>query len=475
MKKLYFLIIICCLSNISRAQEPEVVVFKHELRWTDEARFPNYFLLPRIHDSVFYNTRNDLMNYLKVPDIKFPDNIYYNIISGFGKRKAELPKGASGGGPLIGIFSFITRGTSGYAIFWNLKIVIKKNDKILLDREVSHELEYFNTSGYTTSQRWMGPDDFKDIFKRLVQEALGYLPASNEKIIIGSLESLEEKVRSISPRLKRNLLKMNGRWNSGGNFSGLLESENDTLLKIGFREGSVYEIKPSANPLLASLFTDITGIDVYYDQKVDREINGTLVCSGDRTFGIKLKWIATQSKSVKTGDVISDISRPVTAELFDQGQPAGYFLYVYMENIKATDQTTEKFNGFSGMVQKNTLGIERIHRIKGSLSGRPIFAEFNENSGIIMINSEDDLLGVMVVSNCNPGSRSAGGQKLSENKLFITSNSTNLGKKSMEDNEKVEWYPFYLNEETTRDEMEMGIVTLISLFFGMGNMNNPPL
>ena len=74
------------------SQVPEVIVFKHDLRWTSEARFPNYFLLPEVRDEIFYNTGIGLMNLLGTTDIKFPDVVDYNIISGFGKQKAEMPK-----------------------------------------------------------------------------------------------------------------------------------------------------------------------------------------------------------------------------------------------------------------------------------------------------------------------------------------------------------------------------------------------
>jgi hypothetical protein len=88
-----------------------------------------------------------------------------------------------------------------------------------------------------------------------------------------------------------------------------------------------------------------------------------------------------------------------------------------------------------------------------------------------MINSGDDLLGVMVVQNCNPESKSIGGQKLSENKVFISSSSQNIKKPSMENIKKVEWYPFYLTENSSDDSMKICIKTLICLFFGIGNMD----
>jgi len=474
MKNYYYIIALCFLSVLCTAQVPQVIAFKHELRWTDEVKFPNYFLIPEVRDSVFYNTKHELMNYLKVSDIKFPDEVYYNIIPGFGKQKTDMPKGASGKDPVIGIFSFITRATSGYAIFWKLKIIITQNNKVILEKEVTHELEYFNASGYVESRRWISPKEFHDIFHRLVRESLGYLPDSNEKIVLGSLESVEEKIRSISPPLKRNLLKINGGWKSSGDFHGLVESENDTLLEFNFKEKTLEEVKPSLTPFLASLFTEITGVDFEYDQEIKKELSGTLTFSDDQKFGIKLKWIGTETRSVKSEEVTTNISNPVSAELYEEKEQTGYFLYVSLEKVNSTAKTREEFNVFTGYQKENTLGIERFDRIKGSLSGKPIFGEFNENQGIIMINSADTLLGVMVVENCNPESRSISGSQVSKNKVFITSSSQKIKKPSMEDTKKVEWYPFYLAGNSSDESRKLCIKTLICLFFGIGNMNSEP-
>jgi hypothetical protein len=414
------------------------------------------------------------MNYLKVSDIKFPDEVSYNIIPGFGKQKAEMPKAVSGNDLAIGIFSFITRATSGYAIFWKLKIIIIQNNNVIIEKEVSHELEYFNASGYMESRQWISPKEFQDIFHNLVRETLGYLPASNEKIVLGSLESIEEKVRSISPPLKRTLLKMNGGWKSSGNYSGLIESDNDTLLQFNFMERSLEEVKPSLTPLFASLFTDITGIDFLYVQEIKSELNGILTFSDKQKFGIRLKWFGNKIRSVKDGTITTNISNPVSAELYDQKVQTGYFLYVSMEKVNSTDKTTEKFNAFTGYQKENTLGIERIDRIKGSLSGKQIFGEFNENNDIIMINSGDTLLGVMVVENCNPESRSVSGSKLSKNKIFLVPSSQGLTAPSMENNKKVEWYPFYLAENSSDETRKLCVKTLICLFFGIGNMISEP-
>lgn len=475
-KILCLLVVILSVENITSAQIPQVVVFNHTLRWTDEVKFPNYFLQPEIRDSVFNNTKTELMRWFSVTDLKFPEDIIYSFIQGTGKQKTSMPEATSGNNPEIGIFSFITRATVGFGMLWKFKIIIRQNNKILLEREVSHELEYFNPAGYVESRRWISPEEFRDIFHKLVRETLGFQPAANEKIVLGSLESIEKKVQAISPRLKRTIFKINGGWKSGGNFSGLIESGTDTLLKFNFKQSTIEETGSSLNhPLLAALFTDITGIDISYNEQINRELSGVLTFSDNQTFEIKLKWLTTGTSSIKGDDnLVTNISNPLTAELFDQKLPSGYFLYVSLEKVNATDKTTEKTNAFAGTQKVNTLGIETIHRIKGVLSGKSIFGEFNENQGIVMINSESDLLGVMIVENCNPESRSVSGNKVSKNKVFLVPSTSNVKNPSMDDTKKVEWYPLYLDENSSEDSREFCIETLICLFFGIGNMNSGP-
>jgi len=181
MKAKYLTTVAVLLCFVSFAQNAQVVVFKHELRWTDETRFPNYFLYQDIRDSIYKDTKLELIKYLKVSDVKLPEAVAYKIINGFGSQKVELPKTVSNNDFEIGLFSFITRATVGELMFWKLNVVIRQNNKIIFQKEVSHELEYFNVSGYVTSQQWLSPEEFHDVFQRLVKEALGVLPASTKE------------------------------------------------------------------------------------------------------------------------------------------------------------------------------------------------------------------------------------------------------------------------------------------------------
>jgi hypothetical protein len=471
MKAKYLTIVAILLCFVSFAQNAQVVVFKHELRWTDETRFPNYFLYQDIRDSIYKDTKLELMKYLKVSDVKLPKDVAYKIINGFGNQKVELPKTASSNDFEIGLFSFITRATVGELMFWKLNIVIRQNNKIIFQKEVSHELEYFNVSGYVTSQQWLSPEEFHAVFKRLVQEGIGILPANNEKIVLGSLETQEKKASALLLQPTRHLLKINGVWKSAGNFSAILESANDTILDFNFKDEMIWKFpKPTLSDFLAPLFTDATGISVSYDTKIVNQKKGTLTFSDGQKFGINLKWIEIETKSTTSDEVTKQIvSNPLIAELYNEKEQIGYFVYTRFENVRTTYKTEEKFNPFTGYQTTNTLGIEHIHRIEGSLHNKPLYAEYNENRGIIEVRSGDERLGVMVVQNCNPENRSIGNVTLSKNKRFISSGGS-IGKPSMENTKSVEWYPIYFPENSSNEAKRISVETLICLFFGIGNM-----
>lgn len=103
MKTIAFISVL--LMTLGLAAEPAtVVVFKHELRWTDETRFPNYFLDPLTQDEINQNIRNAFNERFGYDQIFIPETVVYKIYQGFGKQKAEMPSGAYGDIPEIGIF-----------------------------------------------------------------------------------------------------------------------------------------------------------------------------------------------------------------------------------------------------------------------------------------------------------------------------------------------------------------------------------
>ncbi|MDO9256925.1 MAG: hypothetical protein Q7U54_15500 [Bacteroidales bacterium] len=485
MKAICVLTLACLLTVVCKAQQAEVVVFKHELRWTDETKFPNYLKVPTIRDSVLSETRQQLMNYLEVYDVKLPEQIAYKITSGFGKLRVEMPPNSNGNASTIGIFSFITRATSGYAMFWNFTIIIQQNNKIILQKEVSHELEYFNVSGYASAKRWMSAEKFLEIYNRLLHEALGVIPTTDEKIILGKKEEEEEEARrllyqetqeeesrSLLIQPERDMLKLNGAWTSAGNFAAILLSPTDTVFSFHFKEGWTWELaKPSFGSVLSSLFTEVTGFGIEYDQKVLYQKKGTMIFEDGQKFAIKLKWIEIATRTSLSDDVRSSrILAPLVAELYNEKEQVGYFLYTRLQESRSAAGIKDSVGNSAGNPGINNVGFDLVHRIEGSLLGKPVFAEYNEGRGIIKIKSGDEILGVMVVVNCNPVNRSAGNVSLSKNKRIMTSSGQNVVKPSMENEKYVEWYPVYFSANATNEAREICVETLVCLFFGIGNM-----
>jgi hypothetical protein len=470
MKTLWLGFLGISLSFVGYAQQAEIVVFRHDLRWVDETKFPNYFLSDEVRDTIFNATQQEITNYLKLTEIKLPENVSYKIINGFGNQKVKMPKANPENDYEVGIYSFITRGTVGFSILWKFNIVIKKMGKVILTKEVVHELEYFNVSGYLTSIKWLEPDEFQDIFIRLLQESLGVLPPSDEVIVIGSADKQEEKAHALFTESTRHLLKIDGNWRIAGNFVAQLESPIDTVMDFQFKESLSWEFpKPSFSNILAQLFSQTTGIEVVYEELVDYEKKGALVFSDGDELGILLKWIEIETNSTFSDEVYSQqILDPLVAELYTKDEQIGYFVYTQEEIVYTTDKTEDTFNVFNGFQTKNSLGIERIHRIEGELHERPILVEYNENQGIIEVKSGEELLGVMVVENLNPDNRSISNETLSKNKIFISGGK--IGKPSLKKTNSVEWFPIYLPNGFSVESGKMCIETLILLFFGIGNM-----
>ncbi|MBE0655049.1 MAG: hypothetical protein IH594_14705 [Bacteroidales bacterium] len=475
MKTRILIVIALSLFQISNGQIARVIMVKHELRWTDETRFPNYFLYPDLRDSIFSDTRQELLNKLQSGEVVFPEKVEYKIINGFGNQKVEMPAATSTEGPEIGIFSFITRATSGFAMHWKMSLIVREKGKTIISSEVSHELEYFDASGYLSSRCWLSPEEFRAIFGRLVKEALGSLPASDEKITLGLPEEKEELIRTLFPDSERALLKIKGAWLDAGNFTALLESERDTLAMLDYRSGWDSEyVVPTGSGIFANLFTEITGIDTYYEQKVILEKKGTMLFPDGKRTKIRLRWIEMQERTVSGEGGISTVTEPLITELYDGETRAGDFLYTRRVKVHGTDQTTESFNIFSGFQTVNTLGSERTQQIDGFLGDIPVYAEFNEYFGIIEVSADTVLLAMMVAQNCNPDSQSFGKAKMSKNKKIMVSGSS-IGRQSMDDTQKVEWYPIYLPVNASKETGEMCIKILSCLFFGMGTQGQPTI
>lgn len=470
MRKVWYCVFVFFILTNVNSQQASIVTFRHDLRWVDESKFPNYFLIEEVRDSIFKVTQQEIGNYLNLTKVKLPEEVSYTIINGFGKQKITMPKVKPENDYEVGIFSFITRSTVGFSVQWKFNIVIKQKDKIVFQKEVVHELEYYNVSGYLTTVRWLDPEKFQAIYIRLLKETLGILPSSDKVIVIGSLEELETKAQSFFPTSTRHLLKIDGNWKAAENFVAQLERPSDTVLSLRFRDKLSWEFpKPTLTGFLAQVFSDLTKIEVTYDELVKRKKKAILQFYDGEEVGILLKWVEIQTSSTFSEEVYTRrVGDPLVAELYSKDNQIGYFVYVKEEYVHETNKTREAFNPFSGYQFENSLGIEQVHRIEGNLYDKPFFVEYNENTGIIEVVSGDELLSVMVIENINPNNRSISDTKLSKNKKFVISGK--IKKSSLNDVNSQEWFPVYMPENFVQANGKIAVQSLIYLFFGMGNM-----
>ena len=454
------------------SQEAHVATFNHTIRWLNESNFPNYFLMPEIKDSINNLIVKDLIQKFGIKRIIFPEKVDYNIITGFGKQK-KIPTVPSNPSDYeIDLFSFLTRATTGNAVFWSLNIVIRKSGAIILDKEVKHEIENANSSAYMTSLRWLSPHEFQKIFSGFINEILGFAVENSEKIVVGSLEAKENEIRSWFPNSTSYLLKMNGSWLNASNFSVQLQKGNDTLTHGVYK--NLMEIslgKVSLKPILSRFLSDITGIGTTYTITEKERKRGVLEFSKGEKLVLELEWFEDVTFSTNSDEVQRSITVPMVGQIYNDNISVGDFVYKKITQVLKTSKTEEKFSCASGPYTKNAFGTACIHEITGTYRNIPFTADYNELFGFVEIKLNNQTQAVMIFQNCNPDNlRSFNKTKISKNKLFISGSSTNIGTPSLSNESKVEWYPFLIKEKTTSDEMISGIEILVCLLFGIGNM-----
>lgn len=454
------------------AQDTRVVTFNHTLRWETESKFPNYFLIRQVCDSIFSGIKQDLMLKLNVPDVSFPGKVEYRIITGFGKPKNELSKKATSSGYAVDIFSFITKKTAGFGVEWSVNVVIRKDGNVILSKEAIHEIENSNSAAYMTDLRWMSPRQFQEILRGLIREAIGMESAYSGKIVIGTLEEQEREVRSWFPNSTRYLLKANGAMQKADNFTACVVNNNDTVLRFVYKDKFDLDLQPgSLKPILAGLFTGITGMGTTYTIKEKEKRRGTIEFSNGLNLLIQLDWIEEITASTMTDGIEIHTVVPLVGQIFMDKVPIGNFIYEKISQVLSQGEAKEKFSWVSGSYTENSLGTAVIHRITGVLNNRKFTAEYNELFGLSDIKSESETLASMIFQNCNPENlQSFDKQKISKNKMFVTATSSNVGTPSMKKETKQEWYPFFIKENSKPEEIVTSLEILICLFFGMGNM-----
>lgn len=472
--KLYLVALsLLLISGISVAQEARVRTFKHTVRWLNESNFPNYFIEKNTRDSVYADVRKNLEKVLKVANVELPGKVDYKIIAGFGKPKDEPAAGGASAGDLVDIFSVLTRATSGEAVFWSVHVIIQNDGKTTLDKEAKCEVENANVAGYLSNNvRWLTPVEFRKIFTGLLCEALGTGEPLGGKVVVGSLEEKEKEVNSWFPNSTRYVLKTNGAMQSGGNFSAMLTNGNDTILQLTYKNRLDMNFDPiSAKPMFAQLFTDLTGIGTAYTLKQKEHKSGVLEFSNKQQIKIVLEWIEEVTYSTTSDEVTSRITVPLIGQLVKDDQPQGEFVYQRISEILSTPETKQKLNLIAGPVVENSFGTAIQHRVKGTLGSQKFSVGYDELFSVSDLKMNDETLAAMIFQNCNPkNSQSFNEGKLSKNKKWVTSSYSSIGKPKLNKEEKQEWYPVFIKNDASADEMAEACELLVCLFFAMGNM-----
>lgn len=473
MKRFLIAVSLLLITQLLVAQEARVRTFKHTVRWLNESNFPNYFIDRSTRDSVYADVRKNLGKVLKVGSVELPAKVDYKMISGFGKPKDEPAGGDASAGNVVDIYSVLTRATSGVAVFWSVHVVVQNEGKILLDKEARCEVENSNVAGYmSTNVRWLSPVEFRKIFTGLLGEALGTGQPLGGKVSVGSLEEKEKDVNLWFPNSTKYLLKTNGAMQSGGNFSAMLTNGNDTILEMVYKNKPDWDLGPiSAKPVFAAFFTDLTGIGTTYTLKQKEHRTGLLVFSNRKQIKIGLEWIEDVTYSTISDEVTSRITVPMIGQLVKDDQPQGEFIYQRISEVLATPETKEKFSPIAGPVVENSFGTAIQHRVKGTVDSMNFSVGYDELSSVSELTVNKETVAAMIFQNCNPkNTQSFNEGKLSKNKKWTTSTYSSIGKPSLSKEEKQEWYPVFIKNGASTDEMAEVSELLVCLFFAMGNM-----
>jgi hypothetical protein len=178
-----FWIAICCIAlhQSAPAQHLNLTNFQHELRWLDETRFPPVVKDPAVSDSLLEYAAATLSLKFKTEGYSRPEQINYRLIDMFGKPRMQSPAATLKDEDLqASVLSFLTRATTGYDVYWHLKVEVRKRGKTVYHRETSHQLV-----NYEPGVIWLDETNFLEHFKVLFEELLDMCPALSSKYVIG--------------------------------------------------------------------------------------------------------------------------------------------------------------------------------------------------------------------------------------------------------------------------------------------------
>jgi hypothetical protein len=186
-------VIFClCIYYSSTAQQVNLTSLHHEVRWLDEASFPPFAKDSVISRNMLAYTSSALSRKLNVNPGTIPRQVEYKLINMFGKpRFVSAANSANPNDYQASILSFITRATTGYEVFWEMKAEIRQNGKTIFSRETRHEL-----LNYEASLNWFDEASFIQHFSVLIDELLELRAPLTQKYVLGSGIDYAELLRN---------------------------------------------------------------------------------------------------------------------------------------------------------------------------------------------------------------------------------------------------------------------------------------
>ncbi len=443
------------------AQEAQVVTFKHTIRWLSESGFPNYFQVPEVRDSIYEHLQRDLKHFLNVEKVSLPAKVEYRVINGFGKPKNISSGSSYSKGYEIDLFSFITRETTGFAVYWSVKVVIRKDGVTTLEKEVRHDIKNSDE---------MTPCEFQKVLGGLFREAMGIETGYTKNIVLGEIAEKEQAIRLWFPKSTRYLLKFKYLADPS-NFSSLLVSPKDTVMKLEYRNKVNFKFPHiSLKPMLADMFTQTTGLGTEYTIKEKEQKRGVLEFSNGKKLEIQLNWIEEITSMTNSDEVRSHISVPLVGQLYNDTALVGSFVYEKIVKDAKEGDPFARLSQVSGPLSENLGRNTDIHRIKGTLYSKPFTAEYNAKLGWVDINSENQTLATMIFRNSNPGNSGSSNESNPSNTSPGAGAATNVATVNTKEEAKFAWYPFFVKENATTGEVINSLEIIVFLLFGMGSM-----
>jgi len=440
------------------AQTVEVASFQHAVRWVSESNFPNYLQEKDAQDSVLSTVEQCLKQQYHAETIHLPAVIDYRYISSFGKANLKKPRQDGSPDFKVGVLSFLTRATVGYAVLWKMEVVVQQKDQTVFENKTEHELEYFSPTGYMSSTAWMKKEDFTQLFSDLLRELLQTGDTLAKKITIGSAEEKEAEVKKLLGNSEPYLLKINGSFLQGQNFIASIQQENEKPDTVMYRDGwEQSNTKIGFSEVTARLLHEVTGLNIEYDLKSKEIRFGRLEYAGGRKLKLRMEWMEATKKT--TDGQVWSVSQtsPMIVEMYSDKELVAFYTYA----LKPADTTVSFRKSLSGLT---------IHQLEGFHNGIPVSVVYDPGNELVFLNYDHQLKLVMVLQNINPASRSFNGYTLSKNKTTMGGISKGFGKPKLKGT--AEWYHLFYDASSTRDQAAKLLEPLLMLFFGIGNSND---